>query len=111
MSVERFVFTYRDIVDYLRHATRGLRALNRAEAIAARDAERLRVAETRIKNATDRLRAAILVMGIGDTRQADREVRGALENLTAKYPEMEVGTILFVNRDGSEAGRIENVRL
>ena len=79
--------SYGDLSDYIKHIGRGLKLLDDLEDRAVRLEDDNRIAHNRILNTRDRLRAALLLLGTGDTVQAHREVTNALECLTEEGAE------------------------
>jgi hypothetical protein len=70
-----------ELADWISQMLRLQRALARAEILAARQTEDLRIARNRIANAADRVRGAKRLLGCGDTVESTNEVTRALDCL------------------------------
>jgi hypothetical protein len=81
------VLSWGELGEYVYRASEALRALERAEALAAKQTEELRVARNRINNAYDHLLRAQQDLGIGANDDAMRRVKLARESLTFTLPE------------------------
>jgi hypothetical protein len=76
-----------ELAEYVHHATRVLRAIEYAEALAARQTEDLRIAQNRIHNAVDAISEVQRCLGVGDNAAASRAASSALLALTFTLPE------------------------
>jgi len=81
------VLSWGDLGEYVYRASEALRAMERAEALAAKQTEELRVARNRIQNAADWLIEAEHNLGIGDNAAAARAATAARRALTFKLSE------------------------
>jgi ABC-type dipeptide/oligopeptide/nickel transport system permease subunit len=76
-----------ELAEYVHHATRVLRAIEYAEALAARQTEDLRIAQNRIHNAVDAIGEVQLCLRVGDNAAASRAAAAAGLVLTFELPE------------------------
>jgi hypothetical protein len=81
------ILSWGELGEYVYRASEALRALERAEALAAKQTEELRVALNRIQNAADWLVETRRRLGVGDNAAAENAADAAHIALTFKLPE------------------------